>query len=106
MSSGTFAALCTNAQCFVSNRDTWGPVYGSVDVSSGILTISKRALPQILSEIAGDTAAFKSSGTTTIDWMVIAERKDPYILRSGLVNNNGHLITEVPKDVQAPPPPP
>lgn len=79
MTSGTFEVLCGDVQCFTTNECGWDLVKGSV--SGATLTITSR----------------NSSSTDTINWMVIGERKDPYILSSNITNNEGHIIVEKEK---------
>jgi hypothetical protein len=76
MAPGTFVALCTNPQTYLQNNQTFDRVIGSV--SANILTIR--------SENHDSKAA--------IDWMVIAERHDPFIKTWDRTDSNGLLILE------------
>ena len=76
MAPGTFAALCTNPQTYLQNNESFDRVIGSV--SANILTIR--------SENQDSKAA--------IDWMVIAERHDPFIKTWDRTDSNGLLILE------------
>ena len=76
MTEGTFAALCKNAQVFVTNQTDWSAVKGSV--TNNVLTI-----------ICQDTSA-----TSVINWMVIAERNDPHIINTEWTDENGRPILE------------
>jgi hypothetical protein len=76
MTEGTFVLLCDDVQCFTSNESDWSAVKGSV--SGNILTIE--------CEDAGSTA--------TIAWMVVADRKDEHMLKTGWTVENGKPIIE------------
>jgi hypothetical protein len=76
MSPGTFDALCTNAEVFLQNNDTFDRVKGHV--SSHILTIESE----------------NPVSAATINWMVIAERKDPSIKEWNMTDSNGFLVLE------------
>ena len=78
MTTGTFAALATNPQVFVSNNDTWDRVKGSV--TGGILTIDCES----------------STASATVDWMIVAERKDTSIKMSDITDDDGYLLPEHP----------
>jgi hypothetical protein len=78
MTIGTFEALATNPQVFVSNNVGWDRVRGSV--TGGILTIESES----------------PTSTDTIDWLVVAERKDASIKASKLTDSDGFLIPEHP----------
>ena len=76
MTEGTFVALTNNAQVFVTNQTDWSNVRGTV--LNGILTITCQ-----------DNAA-----TSTVNWMVIAERHDPHIISTEWTDENGRPILE------------
>ena len=76
MTHGTFEALCRDVQCFTSNETGWGPVKGTV--FGPILTVE----------------AIDKNSTDTISWMVIAERKDPFIINTEWTDSNGKIIME------------
>ena len=78
MVPGTFISLCTNPQTYLQNNDSFDRVLGSV--SANILTIRSENLD---SEVS-------------IDWMVIAERHDPFIKTWNRTDSNGLLILEHP----------
>ena len=76
MTEGTFAVLCKNAQVFVTNQTDWLLVKGSV--LNDVLTITCQ----------------DSTATSTVNWMVIAERNDPHIINTNWTDNNGRPILE------------
>ena len=76
MTQGTFEALCANPVCFLQNDDTFDRVKGKVQGSE----------LAIVCENADSTA--------TINWMVVAERKDPFIKQWDRTDPNGFLIPE------------
>jgi hypothetical protein len=75
MTEGTFEALNTNPQWFLENLTGWEPVKG-VLVGNKLTIISQHKC------------------NDTIAWLVIAERKDPFIKNWERTNQNGSLITE------------
>jgi hypothetical protein len=75
MTAGTFVSLCTNPQVFVQ-ASTLERVCGTISGSS--LTITSE----------------NSQSTTTVGWMVIAERIDPLIKKWERTNAHGYLVTE------------
>ena len=76
MDEGNFEVLCNNPQIFLQNLTGFTRIKGSI--TDAILTIT-----------ANDTEA-----TDTISWLVIAERKDPYIKEWNRTDDNGFLITQ------------
>jgi hypothetical protein len=76
MTPGTFVALCTNPQTYLQNNETFDRIIGSV--SANILIIRSE----------------NTDSTATIDWMVIAERHDPFIKKWDRTDSNGLLILE------------
>lgn len=78
MTPGTWAALCKNAQVFVSNNEGWTAVRGSMDESTGLLSIE-----------AQDAAC-----ADTVDWLVVAERDDPYVYGDPFTDENGQYVPE------------
>lgn len=81
LTRGTFKALTQNVQVSsLQNNETFDRVIGSVH--GGQLTIESES----------------PSSTATIDWVVIAERADPFIKSHKGTDADGHLITEVDKE--------
>ncbi len=78
MSPGTFVALCTNPQVYLQNNETFDRVIGSI--SANILSINSE----------------NSNSSVSIDWMVVAERCDPFIKNWNRTDSNGLLILEHP----------
>ena len=78
MTPGTFEALCTNPQVYLQNNETYDRVKGHV--SANILMITSE----------------NSNSSTYIDWMVIAERCDPFIKTWNRTDSNGLLVLEHP----------
>jgi len=77
LSPGTFNALCTNAQVFLQNNDSFDRVKGYV--SSHMLFIQCE----------------NTNSIDFIDWMVTAERHDPHIVdECNDTDKNGFLILE------------
>lgn len=76
MSDGTFESLCANPQIFLQNNSSFDRVIGTL---MGPLLI-----------IQCENAA----SSDIINWMVIAERKDSYMLGAPHTNALGRLITE------------
>jgi hypothetical protein len=83
MTESTFVLLCRDVQCFTTNESDWTPVKGSV--SGNILTI-----------VAQD-----DTSTATISWMVIGERQDKHIMETEWTDEDGHVIVEPLKPVDA-----
>ena len=76
MDEGTFEALCANPDLFLQNRTGFNNVIGSIQ--GAILTITCE----------------NNTSTDTISWMVVAERKDPFIKQWDKTDTNGYLITQ------------
>jgi hypothetical protein len=76
MTEGTFITLCVNPVKYLHNNSSFSRVIGSI--SGNILTITCED-PQ---------------SSDTIDWMVIAERKDTFIKEWNRTDGDGELITE------------
>jgi hypothetical protein len=83
MSEGTYILLNTNTSCFTSNESDWDAVKGSV--SGNILTISCQ----------------NTSSTAKVSWMVIGERQDQHMIEANWTDENGKVIVEPLKDVNA-----
>jgi hypothetical protein len=79
MEEGTWEALCGNAQCFVTNNESWSRVRGRLE-------------GKFLHIYSEDTTAL------VVDWLVIAERKDNVIKNWKRTDKNGHLLLEYTKD--------
>ncbi len=77
MTTGTFVALCANPQVFLQNEDGFDRVKGKV--SGNLLSI---------------VCENSQNSSDYISWMVVAERKDPFIKTWNRTDNNGFLITE------------
>jgi len=80
MDNGTFEALCANPQYFLQNMSGFNRVVGSI--YRGILTITSE----------------DNTATDMISWMVVAERKDPFIKNWNRTDSNGYLNTQYTKD--------
>ena len=78
MSTGTWALLCREAQCFTTNETGWHHVRGSV--SGSTLTIN-------CEEECDDV----------VSWMVVANRQDTHILSSEWTDEDGRPIVEPEK---------
>jgi hypothetical protein len=76
MTQGTFEALCVNPVKYLHNNDSFDRVRGGI--VGNLLTI----------------VCENSNSQDTVDWMVIAERKDEFIKKWDRTNENGYLITE------------
>ena len=79
MDDGTFEALCANPQYFLQNMSGFNRVIGSI--YRGILTITCE----------------NNTATDTISWMVVAERKDPFVKNWDRTDSNGYLNTQYMK---------
>jgi hypothetical protein len=79
MHENTFQALCRDAQVHVSNNESFERVRGTM--SGAELTIVSESV----------------TSTITVDWMVVAERKDTVVRAWDKTNSDGRLITEHPK---------
>jgi len=80
MDNGTFEALCANPDIFLQNRTGFNRVVGSI--YRGILTITSE----------------NNTATDMISWMVVAERKDPFVKNWDRTDSNGYLNTQYTKD--------
>jgi hypothetical protein len=80
LTSGTFEALNTNVDCWVSNKSGWTAVRGNIE--GAILTIT----------------AQDSNCTDTVSWLVIGERHDQTIIDANWTDANGRVITEPKKE--------
>jgi hypothetical protein len=85
MSAGTFEALCRNPVFYLQNMDGFARVKGKIQ--DAVLTIT-----------AEDPAC-----TDTVSWMVVGERKDPYVIQAGHTTDDGCLITEIAVEPTADP---
>ena len=75
MSDGTFEALCANPVKYLHNNTSYSRLKGYIN--GNILTIE-------CEDVTNDS----------VDWMVIAERKDRFIQMWDKTNENGYLKTE------------
>jgi hypothetical protein len=80
MDNGTFEVLCANPQYFLQNMSGFNRVVGSI--YRGILTITCE----------------NNTATDMISWMVVAERKDPFVKNWDRTDSNGYLNTQYTKD--------
>jgi len=83
MTDGTFEVLCRDVQCFTSNESGWNHVRGSVTKNK--LTIKCQ----------------DQTSTDLISWMVIGERKDPHMYETDWTDENGKVIVEPLKSIEA-----
>jgi len=81
MTSGTFAALCHNA------------VVTSIQNQDGFA----RCKPEAIKGGVFTVVCEDRSSTDSLSWVVIAERKDPFIINSKSTDIDGHLLVEVDK---------
>jgi hypothetical protein len=84
MSTGTWATLCRDEQCYTSNETGWHHVRGSVTGST--LTIDCE----------------EATCTDTVSWMVVAERQDTHIMETDWTDEDGHVIVEPEKPAPDP----
>jgi hypothetical protein len=75
MDEGTFEALCDNPQIFLQNNQSFDRVRGVI--AGATLTIT-----------------CETPAAVEIEWMVIAERADPFIKQWNRTNPDGYLITQ------------
>ena len=75
MDEGTFEALCDNPQIFLQNNQSFDRVRGVI--AGATLTIT-----------------CESQAAVEIEWMVIAERADPFIKQWDRTNPDGYLVTQ------------
>jgi hypothetical protein len=80
MDNGTFEALTRNYRIFLQNNESFDRVKASL--SGNLLTI----------------ICENSTSTDTVEWMVIAERRDSDIINCKYSDNNGYLITQHNKE--------
>jgi hypothetical protein len=85
MDEGTFEALCDNPQIFLQNNQSFDRVRGVI--SGATLTIT-----------------CETPAAVEIEWMVIAERADPFIKQWDRTNPDGYLITQYSGDASVPTP--
>ena len=78
MTFGTFEALCSDPQIALQNNKSWDKVRGYV--SRNLLYIECENV----------------DSDVMVDWMVIAERKDPSVRKWDKTDDAGRLITEHP----------
>lgn len=78
MTPGTFEVLTGDPQVWLQNDTGWEPLKGNV--IDGELIILCR----------------DDSSTDVVSWMVVAERRDPHIMESGITDENGRLVPEQP----------
>lgn len=76
MTKGTFEALCTNPMVYLQNNETFDRVKGFIEGT--------------ILHIASENA----SSTASINWLIIAERKDTFMRNWERTNTNGFLRTE------------
>jgi hypothetical protein len=76
MTSGTFVALNSNCSYYLQNKDSFDRVLGRIE-GNLLLIICEN-----------------NEATCEVNWMVIGERKDPYIKNWEFTNSKGNLITE------------
>jgi hypothetical protein len=79
MTPGTFEALCRNPVKYVHNNDSFSRVRATI--TGGLLNIFCE----------------DPNSCDSVDWIVIAERKDENIRQSQFTNDNGYLRTEKSK---------
>jgi hypothetical protein len=75
MDEGTFEALCDNPQIFLQNNQSFDRVRGVI--AGATLTIT-----------------CETPAAVEIEWMVIAERADPFIKQWDRTNPDGYLVTQ------------
>mgnify|MGYP003652844661 CR=1 FL=1 len=82
MTEGTFEALCGDVQCLTSNETGFDQVRGTV--LANILAIE-----------------CESASSDAVSWMVIGERKDQHMIDTNWTDENGHVIVEPEKLIEA-----
>lgn len=80
MTPGTFVALTRNPQVFVTNNESWDAVQGHLEGVT--LTIRSQ----------------NAKADATVEWMVIAERADAYMMAAEYTDETGRLIVEADKE--------
>jgi hypothetical protein len=83
MTEGTFVLLNGNVQCFTSNESGWTSIKGRID--SNILIIESE----------------DSECTDTVSWLVIGERHDQHMIDTDWTDENGKVIVEPLKKINA-----
>ena len=86
MDEGTFEALCDNPQIFLQNNQSFDRVRGVI--AGATLTIM-----------------CETPAAVEIEWMVIAERADPFIKQWDRTNPDGYLVTQYESAAPAAPSP-
>jgi hypothetical protein len=76
MRDGTFEALTRDVRIYLQNNETFDRVKGNI--TGGTLNIECE----------------NNASSASIDWMVIADRKDDILKNSKFGDENGYLITE------------
>ena len=79
MDDGTFEALCGNPQIFLQNNQSFDRVRGAITGSRLTITCENPV-------------------SIVIEWMVIAERVDPFIKKWDRTNSDGYLVTQYTMD--------
>jgi hypothetical protein len=82
LTSGTFEALNTNVDCWVSNKTGWTSVRATV--SGSTLSIEAQNKPC----------------TDTVSWLVIGERHDQTMIDADWTDAHGRVITEPKKETK------
>jgi hypothetical protein len=77
LAAGTFETLCRNPQCFLQNNSSFDRLRGAI--TGGTLNIECE----------------DATSTDVVHWMVVAERKDAYVMNGadGKTNASGYLKT-------------
>ena len=76
MTEGTFEVLCANPTVYLQNSDNFDRVIGNIIGNKLYITCENE------------------TSNSIINWLVIAERKDPAVLKWNRTNAKGYLITE------------
>jgi len=77
LTAGTWATLCREPQLFLQNNEDWTQIKGEIS-TEGVITITAKI----------------STSTATIEWLVVAERKDPHIYNTDWTDSEGKPILE------------
>lgn len=83
MASGTWSALCQSPQLWLQNDTGFAPLRGVVDPAGKVFIECQ-----------------DESSTDTVSWLVVAERKDPFIRTLELVDESGRLVPEQDKKLE------
>ena len=83
MTEGTFEALCREVQCFTTNESGWDLIKGKV--IGNIIYIESQNI----------------NSTDEISWLVIGERQDKHMMDTEWTDNNGKVIVEPLKELNA-----